>query len=610
MAAITTTFKSSEPSLPDLLREIDSGKVQLPDFQRGWVWDDDHIRSLVASVSLSYPVGAIMLLETGGDGAQFQPRPVEGVKLNGDVKPQYLILDGQQRMTSLYMALLSGQAVPTRTSRGKKIERVYYLDIAKCLDPTEERIEAVLSLPPERKVTSDFGRKVELEVSTIEKEYEQGLFPLGLLFDHSQYFQWRHGYESRYLSTPQKLELLQRFETEVIGRFRDYRIPAIELLRDTPKEAVCQVFEKVNTGGVTLTVFELVTAIFAVDNFQLRKDWEVRSKRLRKQNVLRSFDETGFLTAVTLLSTYERSKANSSEPVTCKRRDVLKLTLPEYKKYADQIENGLKLSARFLAREKVFDAKTLPYSTQLIPLSVICAVLGDKFEQDLTRQKLAQWYWCGVFGELYGGANESRFAFDVPEVLAWIEGGDLPRTIRDAGFSPIRLLSMQNRNSAAYKGLMALLMKTGSHDFLSGDSIEISSYFDLSIDIHHIFPKAYCEKQGFKRHIWNSSVNKAPLSAKTNRTIGAKAPSEYLATIEKNCKMGSKRVDEILQTHRIDPALLRSDSFYDFIRDRAARLLDLIEDAMGKSITGRDSDEVVSAFGSPLAGYGETAAAS
>src|SRR6516165_10836378 len=109
MPSIESTFKSGEPSLPDLLRDIQTGEIQLPDFQRGWVWDDDHIRSLIASVSLSYPIGAVMLLQTGGDGTQFQPRPIEGVVADRGKKPEYLILDGQQRMTSLYLALLSGK---------------------------------------------------------------------------------------------------------------------------------------------------------------------------------------------------------------------------------------------------------------------------------------------------------------------------------------------------------------------------------------------------------------------------------------------------------------------------------------------------------------------
>jgi hypothetical protein len=204
-----------------------------------------------------------------------------------------------------------------------------------------------------------------------------------------------------------------------------------------------------------------------------------------------------------------------------------------------------------------------------------------------------------VFGELYGGANETRFGMDVPDFLAWVEGQDQPRTIRDSTFSPTRLLSMQSRLSAAYKGLMAILMKAGSNDFLNGDPIEITTYFDLAIDIHHIFPKAYCEKK-YKRSLWNSSVNKAPLSSKTNRTIGGKAPSVYLNNIEKQSNMENTRLDAILKTHKIEPSLLRSDEFEDFIRDRASKILDLIESAMDKKVSGRDSDEVVHEYGAAL----------
>jgi hypothetical protein len=607
MPAIDTTFKSGEPSLPDLLRNIQSGDIQLPDFQRGWVWDDSHIRSLIASISLSYPIGAVMLLQTGGDGAQFQPRPVEGVTVEPSKKPDYLILDGQQRMTSLYMALLSGKPVPTKTDKHLPIQRVYYLDIVKCLNSDEDRIDAVMSLPPDRRITSDFGRLVELDVSTTEKEYEQSLFPLSSLLDQAQYNFWRRGFQRHHRTQEGKLDQFDAFEAEILGRFSWYRIPTIELLRNTPKEAVCQVFEKVNTGGVTLTVFELVTAIFAADSFNLRRDWEQRKNRIYEHDVLEDLDSTSFLTAVMLLTSYRRTTQRPEQAVSCKRRDVLKLSLDEYRQNADAIEHGLRSSARFLAREKVFDTRSLPYSTQLIPLSAICAILGDQFEQDGVRRKLSQWFWSGVFGELYGGANETRFAFDVPEVIAWIRGGDLPRTVRDASFRPIRLLTIQTRLSAAYKGLMALLMKEGSHDFLSGDPIEITSYFDLNIDIHHIFPRAYCEKQNLSRTLWNSAVNKAPLSSKSNRLIGGKAPSVYLNAIEQKQQMAENRLDEILRSHRIDPTLLRSDSFEEFVRSRAGNLLDLIEGAMGKSISGRDADEVVREFGGPLPSSGNVA---
>ena len=95
------TFDSTKRSLFEILKDVHEGKIQLPDFQRGWIWDDTRIREIIASVAKSFPIGAIMLLETGNENVRFKTKPVEGVKLDGDVKPDLLILDGQQRITSL-----------------------------------------------------------------------------------------------------------------------------------------------------------------------------------------------------------------------------------------------------------------------------------------------------------------------------------------------------------------------------------------------------------------------------------------------------------------------------------------------------------------------------
>ena len=120
-----STFDSTKRSLPDILSDIVKGKIQLPDFQRGWVWDDDHIRSLLVSIARSFPVGAVMLLETGGE-ARFQLRPLEGVELLPGTAPELLILDGQQRLTTLTQVLALNSAVNTRTDKGKAIQRHYY----------------------------------------------------------------------------------------------------------------------------------------------------------------------------------------------------------------------------------------------------------------------------------------------------------------------------------------------------------------------------------------------------------------------------------------------------------------------------------------------------
>ncbi len=420
-----------------------------------------------------------------------------------------------------------------------------------------------------------------------------------MLFDTVRMQAWRRGYTQLHRHDEAKLDLFDTFETEIVQRFQLYRVPTIELKRDTPKDTVCQVFEKVNMGGVELTVFELVTASYAADEFQLRKDWDERSARIVAHEVLTEVSSTEFLQAATLLASYKASRASRSA-VGCKRKDVLRLELADYRSNAAAVEGGFVAAAKLLVREKVFDAANLPYQGQLVPLAAICAFLGDRFEEDAVKQKLARWYWCGVFGEMYGGASESRFAFDIVEVLAWIDGGDDPRTVKEAAFVPNRLLTLQTRLSAAYKGLMAKLLQVGSLDFRTADPIELVNFFDEAVNIHHLFPRAYCEKKQYNRERWNSVINKAPLTAKTNRIVAGHAPSMYLASLEKNHDQPTARLNEILLSHLVDPALMRADDFDAFIRKRATSLLDLIEKAMGKTVSGRDSPEVIEAFGQPL----------
>lgn len=592
------SFRTAEPALKDVLDAIARGDTQLPDFQRGWVWDDMHIRSLIASLSLSYPIGAVMFLEAGG--VPFKPRLFEGVSLQPAPKPKTLVLDGQQRLTSMYLSLRSGLPVKTRTEKNADILRFYFLDMAKCLDSTADREDAVISVPDSLKITSDFGRKIDLDLSTPALQYAQGLFPIGLVFDTQGFMQWKMGYATHHGNATEAMMFLMRFEQEIWLRFQQFKVPAIELTHDTPREAVCQVFEKVNSGGVTLTVFELMTATFAANEFNLREDWEARHKRLTaKHDVLNAMDGTSFLTAVTLLASYERHILNKSA-ISCKKADVLHLELADFKRLQNRMEAGFKKAAELLAEEKIFDAKSLPYSTQLIPLASICAQLADKVSQLGVKQKLLRWYWCGVLGELYGGANETRFGLDLPDVVQWVDGGSEPRSVRDASFAPTRLLSLQSRLAAAYKGLAALLMKHGSRDFISGTPIDINTYFNNAIDIHHIFPRTWCETKKLPREKWNSVINKAPLASSTNRFISGDAPSQYLNRIQKNKQVGSGQLDEFLVSHLIPVAELRVDDFDGFIRLRASALLEMIEDATGKAVSGRESEETIKAFGGAL----------
>lgn len=597
MNAIGNTFHTEEKLLGNLLAKIGEGAIQLPDFQRGWVWDDFHIRSLIASVSRGFPMGALMSMETGGADARFSARPFAGV--NPLQEPDLLMLDGQQRTTSMYLALMHKGPVRTYDAQKNEISRYYYLDMKACL-VGDDRIDAVISVPESRIITTNFGRNIELDLSTREKEFENCMFPLNIIYDHPISQDWLMDYLEYYHDDDARKKIYKQFNTEVIVTFLQYKVPIIRLSKNTPKEAVCQVFENVNTGGVSLTVFELLTATFAADNYNLREDWEQRRKKLEDVDpVLEGIDETSYLVAVTLLSSY-RKHIDRGTAVSCKRRDVLNLSLDEYRNCADDVLGGLMLAAKLLHSQKIFETSNLPYQTQLIPLSVICACLGNRYEEPAIKQKIARWYWCGVLGELYGSANETRYALDIQNFMTWVNGGDEPATIRDASFMPTRLLSLQTRNSAAYKGIIALMMLANCRDFINGDTIERINYFDDKIDIHHIFPAHYCKQNGLPIRKWNSVVNKAPLSSRTNRMLGGKAPSNYIERIIQNGTIDRDCLEENLRSQLIVPGLLEKDDFDDFLVERSKSLLDIIGNAMGKTISGRDSDETIGAFGASL----------
>lgn len=597
---LETNYGIEKESLSDLLREAGNGSAQLPDFQRGWVWDDNRIRSLLASISLTYPVGAVMMLQAGGDSVRFKQRPLEGASPSNGMADR-LILDGQQRLTSLFQSLLLGEPVVTKDQSGKKIKRWYYIDMQMALDPNSDREDAIFSVSEDKRVHT-FQKGITKDYSTPELEYEAMVFPLSKIFSFNS---WHMGYIKFWMkqgmeTLDKKMGIWSEFYDKVVDRFGQYHIPVIELGKDTPKEAVCQVFEKVNTGGVTLTVFELLTATFAVDNFELRPDWEERKRKLRKHSVLRNVSSTDFLQAVTLLATRERQRqALKATPgmerppaIGCKRADMLNLKLVEYQRWAAPLMKGFERAAFFLHSEHIFDAKFLPYGSQLIPLAAILTVLDTDHLNQGERENLARWYWCGVFGELYGGTTETRFARDLPEVVEWMRGGtDVPRTVGDAVFAASRLLSLRTRNSAAYKGVYSLLLREGARDLMTGDSTSVQHYFERKVDIHHIFPQKWCRDKGIDAGRCNSVVNKTPLTATTNIRIGGAAPSEYTSRIERSADITTEVLDAHLESHCIDPGRLRNDDFDGFFEARRQALIARIKRATGKSVVMDIADE-------------------
>jgi hypothetical protein len=607
-------FDTTKDDLKAILRKVDKGELQLPDFQRDYVWGDDDVRSLIASIARGFPVGALLTLESGGE-VSFKPRLLEGVAPK-DARPAELLLDGQQRITSLYQSTFATAPVKTRTIRGTEVERFYYLDINKALAEHGAFEDAIVGLPADKVLRTNFGKTVVLDLSTREAEFERDLFPLNQVYRWPDWlFAWREHWKARGRDVG---DLYIDFHRRVIEPIDDYKMPIIKLDKKNSREAICMVFEKVNVGGKKLDAFELVTAIYAADEFDLREDWNgkieagkkpIPGRRARMigeaqpRDVLRPIASTDFLQACTILHTRAVRQAAAAQgttglelpQVSCRRDALLALPLSAYKAYADDLEKGFIEAARFLNELKIIWHKDVPYPPLMVGLACVFAILKPSGLSAAVKEKLEQWLWCITLGELYGSSTETRLARDVPDLVDWIkEQGPRPRSIDEAIFQQERLRTLRSRASAAYKGLHALLMDRGCRDFITGHTTGVMTFFNDQIDIHHIFPQAWCIKQNILPGVFNSIVNKTPLSKLTNIIIGGDAPSLYLKRIEQKHGITPAALDEILRTHLIEPTHLRNDDFRSFFDARMAALATLVSGAMGKAVVlepGADEQE-------------------
>lgn len=596
-------FQTPQYKLIDLVARARAGEIQLPDFQRGYVWDDERVRQLIVTVANEHPMGVLLLLETGSRNVYFESKPIETTRPPTGFEPELLVLDGQQRLTSLTQALSGSGIVETKDDGHRR----YFLRITDALEAESpgDVDAAIVSLPGDGVIRTNFNRDVKLDVSTREKQLEEGYLPVTEIFSDGGASDWMLAWAAQDggIRYPQVSTFLGRFNEPMRG----YALPAIQLEKETSVEAVTTVFEKVNQGGVKLTVFELLTAKFAGDRrhfeevghaFRLREHWKKVQKALDEHPVLQGFESDDFLQAVSLVSTIGGRSAT-----TARKDDILRMRLEDFREWAPRVTDALVWAATFLDGEHIHSTRDLPYPKQIVPLAAIRVVLGPDTDAYGIRKKIRQWFWSGILGELYGSAIETRFARDIEQVPAWARGEDgavTPRTVEDAYFNESRLHTLRTRNSAAYKGIYALMMTHDARDWIYNQPFDKADYLQLNVDIHHIFPKAWCKRNDIAWEDQESIVNKTPLAKRTNIKLSGYAPSVYRKTIVRDSHADASIIDAVIAGHLIDPELLWADDFDGFFDARREALCELIEEALGKPVTrdifdDEDVEEDVSA---------------
>lgn len=225
-------------TLESLLNEAHVGAIQAPEFQRDSILRDDWAKSLLASVSLGYPIGAVTLLEAGDPSLRFASRPLTGDQSTPRA-PTRLLVDGRHRLTCLYDVLASNRSVSTYDEHDELVQRWYYLDVGASLDPDADRDEAVLSATVGGRVRAPQG--VMLDVDTVELEWRNRLFPLRLVFGSpAERRLWQRGFteDGPAGDVDFRDDLMARFESQVLEVFDEYLVPTIVLGRDTTRWSV------------------------------------------------------------------------------------------------------------------------------------------------------------------------------------------------------------------------------------------------------------------------------------------------------------------------------------------------------------------------------------
>jgi hypothetical protein len=555
-------FEDTNPrALKELLADVHSRTMVLPNFQRDFVWEPSATSELVVSIASNYPAGS--LLRVRDSKRAFAVRQFEGAPPLADFRHTFLVLDGQQRLTSLYQAFYGVG------------EHRYFLDIRKLIDGADFE-EAIFHVRASTKWAKEHEK--------FESQATELLLPLSHLKTGSGGFlKWALNVTNPMLADERTamLDALTAINDGCIKAIDDYHFPVVTLSDETEPDALCTIFETLNRTGVKLSAFELLTARFWPHDIRLRDLWETA---LIKHPVIAEFDVDPYYVL--------QSVALACRPApSCKRKDVLNMAAADITAWWDKVINGLALGLQILRDDcKVTKPKWLPYQTMLVPLATTLATtaMPSTPETGVKRERIKRWFWCCVFGQAYESSPNSQAARDVSELGVWLEGGAEPATVRELRFDPNALRDITPRQRAVYRGTICLVLGsgTGARDFHTQAVITAKLIDEEGIDDHHVFPSAYLrDTKAIKSTVARDCVlNRTLIDRTTNQIISARAPSDYLATIQATTGFP---FDAVLTSHCLPVGAsspLLADDYDAFLEWRQIRLWKEIQRVTGLNV--------------------------
>lgn len=583
---MTDLFYTSPESIGSLLESIDKGKTVLPGFQRRFSWDTQRQRALVRTILNSYPAGSMLFLQYP-KRTKLGRRLIDGVDpVKDSSHPERIILDGQQRLTTLYNMLFGKHG--SSSIRGfieMQIVNQFLNHDGRLPDSNEKRgIDLV-----ESAIRFIYPAAAKTQYGDLQNQFDQHTIPLTTVFEkeevtmqdrkHQMGFDaWKAQYVEYHEPDDKNKRLALNSKLEEIGRrfispIKDYQFPVVVLQEKTEPHAVCQVFVDLNIQQKPLSPFEVAAAKVWPFEIDLYKEWE-EARRIR---AIRDFDIGPVLPlkVISLIQTNE----DDTQRLSCGKKALYRLKPDNFQDLWGRAVGAIDWSLRLLKAEcGVLHKKWLPYSSLLVSMAATLIHLEDmnlQKEQEEVKRKLTCWYWCSVFAETYSRGTDSQNARDFGGLQLWMKDEGSPFTVRyfSSIFNPEILLNTYS--GGRYRGIICLLLRNHARDFRTTQAISTSLILNEEINDHHIFPDEFL-KSSLGVEDWsirNCIVNRALVDRQTNQDIGFNAPSKYLQDITKRIEMDSLR--EILESQFIPNDLsggLFNDNYDKFLKERMEML--------------------------------------
>jgi hypothetical protein len=563
------TMQANPERLLDIIGQASIGRVVIPEFQRSFVWSREDIEELLVSLLQGYFIGTFLMLTVRPD-PNFSPirvndrlifRTIDGTpfhlvegleRINPSVDPRRhddvrLVLDGQQRITSLFYAFYE-PPIPLWNTRHPYR---FYLRLEPALEGKFEDAVVGVSTADKKRMTKE------------EELVQNGqAIPFSWMRDPNRFYPWLYQ-ENQFLKKSEERERVQ----SLYFRLTQFMIPVVTLPRETDKDDVVNIFERINRTGKRLTLFELAAARLYVNlkGINLYSLWgKFRGNHAEVAEVVR---RESLLKVIALWQGKEPKKGTLLDVIG-------KLDRKDFERLWEKATHFIEEAYKRVTSVSGYGAfrNTIPYTTILVPLAILLETIENQRGGEEMYRKLDKWYWASVFTQRYDSAVDTKAYQDVVQVRRWLMGGEPPEWLTNLSINSIDVDTDESR-SAIYRGLMCLIVLEGAKDFITGQPANLNECQD-----DHIFPRARFRKE----EKIDSILNRTLISAQSNKIKSDRKPSEYLSSFLEH-HGNEERLLETLQSHLISREAyeaMKCDDFQAFIKARRQAFIQKIQEKL------------------------------